>query len=87
MSNMIDSFTSASHAKQGFYGKQLKIIGSCPSSPTTGAELDLIVKVLCGTMRMTIAFLWNRTNTALLLSHSPQCSTNLSPWLYKDPRH
>lgn len=47
MSNMIDSFTSSSHAKQGFYGKQLKVIGSCSSSPSTmGAELDLIIKVL-----------------------------------------
>ncbi|KAF9985794.1 hypothetical protein BGZ65_009878 [Modicella reniformis] len=46
MSNVIDSFTSSPHSKQGFYGKQLKIIGSSPSSPTaTGAELDLVVKI------------------------------------------
>lgn len=46
MSNMIDSFTSSSHAKQGFYGKQLKILGSCSSSPTAiGAELEVIVKI------------------------------------------
>ncbi|KAG0299935.1 hypothetical protein BGZ98_009631 [Dissophora globulifera] len=46
MSNLIDSFASGSHAKQGFYGKQLKIIGSTSAATsTTGAELDLIVKV------------------------------------------
>ncbi|KAF9110236.1 hypothetical protein BGX27_006628 [Mortierella sp. AM989] len=47
MSNLIDSFAlSSSHAKQGFYGKQLKVIGSASSSPSsTGAELDLAVKI------------------------------------------
>ncbi|KAF9431645.1 hypothetical protein BGZ76_011892 [Entomortierella beljakovae] len=46
MSNLIDSFAMSSHAKQGFYGKQLKIIGSASSSPSsTGAELELTIKV------------------------------------------
>ncbi|KAF8940262.1 hypothetical protein BGZ58_007153 [Dissophora ornata] len=46
MSNLIDSFASSSHTKQGFYGKQLKVIGSSSSSPSaTGAELDLTIKI------------------------------------------
>ncbi|KAG0370464.1 hypothetical protein BGZ54_006240 [Gamsiella multidivaricata] len=47
MSNLIDSFTSASHhTKQGCYSKQLKIIGTASTSPSvTGAELDLTVKI------------------------------------------
>ncbi|KAF9986735.1 hypothetical protein BGZ75_001491 [Mortierella antarctica] len=47
MSNLIESFTTT-HSKQGFYGKQLKIIGSSSSSPSisaSGAELELTVKV------------------------------------------
>ncbi|KAF9900109.1 hypothetical protein BX616_002687 [Lobosporangium transversale] len=46
MSNLIESFTSTPHPKQGFYGKQLKIIGSTSSSVSaTGAELDIAVKI------------------------------------------
>ncbi|KAG0075598.1 hypothetical protein BGZ90_009696 [Linnemannia elongata] len=54
MSSLIDSFASSSHSKQGFYGKQLKIIGTvnpCSSSSSTtatsptGSELDVTVKV------------------------------------------
>ncbi|KAG0261875.1 hypothetical protein BG011_000572 [Mortierella polycephala] len=50
MSNLIDTFTTSSHTKQGFYGKQLQIIGSTtfppsPSSSSPGAELDLTVKI------------------------------------------
>ncbi|KAF9356718.1 hypothetical protein BGX26_004874 [Mortierella sp. AD094] len=46
MSNLIDSFALSSHAKNGFYGKQLKVIGSASSSPSsTGAELDLAIKI------------------------------------------
>ncbi|KAG0201289.1 hypothetical protein BGX28_005841 [Mortierella sp. GBA30] len=41
MSNMIESFKTT-HSKQGFYGKQLKIIGS---SSASGAELELTVKI------------------------------------------
>ncbi|KAG0349090.1 hypothetical protein BG004_001915 [Podila humilis] len=50
MSNIIDTFTST-QSKQGFYGKQLKILGktTTPSSAspitTSGADLDIIVKV------------------------------------------
>ncbi|KAF9564005.1 hypothetical protein EC968_004650 [Mortierella alpina] len=46
MSNLIESFTT-SHSRQGFYGKQLKIIGSSTSSTSvvaSGAELELTVK-------------------------------------------
>lgn len=55
MSSLIDSFASSSHSKQGFYGKQLKIIGTvnpCSSSSSstatspTGSELDVTVKVI-----------------------------------------
>jgi hypothetical protein len=74
MSNVIDSFTSSSHAKQGFYGKQLKVIGTCPSSPSTmGAELDLIIKVL----RNDGCPVRNRTNT---LPHSSQFASSF--WLF-----
>ncbi|KAF9200608.1 hypothetical protein BGZ49_009149 [Haplosporangium sp. Z 27] len=46
MNNVLDSFALSSHARQGFYGKQLKIIGSAPSSPSsTGAELDIVIKI------------------------------------------
>ncbi|KAF9397052.1 hypothetical protein BGX21_009329, partial [Mortierella sp. AD011] len=46
MSNLIDSFALSSHAKHGFYGKQLKVTGSVSSSPSsTGAELDLAIKI------------------------------------------
>ncbi|KAF9092200.1 hypothetical protein BGX29_010573 [Mortierella sp. GBA35] len=52
MSSLIDSFASSSHSKQGFYGKQLKIIGtvnpwssSPSSSSSTGSELEVTVKV------------------------------------------
>ncbi|KAF9907904.1 hypothetical protein EC991_010417 [Linnemannia zychae] len=52
MSSLIDSFASSTHSKQGFYGKQLKIIGtanpwpSTSSTPSaTGSELDVTVKV------------------------------------------
>jgi hypothetical protein len=55
MSNLIDSFASSSHPKQGFYGKQLKIIGTVNplssssfttnTTPSTGSELDVTVKV------------------------------------------
>ncbi|KAF9288636.1 hypothetical protein BGZ68_010849 [Mortierella alpina] len=47
MSNLIESFTTT-HSKQGFYGKQLKIIGSSSSTPSvsaSGAELELTVKI------------------------------------------
>ncbi|KAG0033693.1 hypothetical protein BGZ81_007691 [Podila clonocystis] len=47
MSNIIDTFTST-QSKQGFYGKQLKIIGVTAPSPTytgaSGADLDITVK-------------------------------------------
>lgn len=50
MSNIIDTFTSA-QSKQGFYGKQLKIIGITAPSPTyagaSGADLEITVKVRC----------------------------------------
>lgn len=55
MSSLIDSFASSSHSKQGFYGKQLKIIGtvnpwssssSTTTTSSTGSELDVTVKVL-----------------------------------------
>ncbi|KAF9934798.1 hypothetical protein FBU30_000092 [Linnemannia zychae] len=52
MSNLLDSFSSSSHSKQGFYGKQLKIIGTMNSSSSstssilsTGSELDITVKI------------------------------------------
>ncbi|KAF9123440.1 hypothetical protein BGW39_008971 [Mortierella sp. 14UC] len=52
MSSLIDSFASSTHSKQGFYGKQLKIIGTAnpwsstsSTSPATGSELDVTVKV------------------------------------------
>ncbi|KAF9295021.1 hypothetical protein BGZ74_011008, partial [Mortierella antarctica] len=48
MSNIIDTFTST-QSKQGFYGKQLKIIGATAPSPTysgaSGADLDITVKL------------------------------------------
>ncbi|KAG0044137.1 hypothetical protein BGZ83_010632 [Gryganskiella cystojenkinii] len=45
LSNLIDSIT-VPQAKQGYYGKQLKIIGSTLSSTaTSGAELDITVKI------------------------------------------
>lgn len=55
MSSLIDSFASSSHSKQGFYGKQLKIIGtvnpwssssSTTTASSTGSELDVTVKVI-----------------------------------------
>ncbi|KAG0372724.1 hypothetical protein BGX24_012658 [Mortierella sp. AD032] len=52
MSSLIDSFASSTHSKQGFYGKQLKIIGTAnpwsstsSTTPATGSELDITVKV------------------------------------------
>ncbi|KAG0100062.1 hypothetical protein BGZ93_004439 [Podila epicladia] len=48
MSNIIDTFAST-QSKQGFYGKQLKIIGVTAPSPTysgtSGADLDITVKL------------------------------------------
>lgn len=48
MSNIIDTFTST-QSKQGFYGKQLKIIGITAPSPTyagaSGADLEITVKL------------------------------------------
>jgi len=45
LSNLIDSIT-VPQAKQGYYGKQLKVIGSTLSpTASSGAELDITVKV------------------------------------------
>ncbi|KAI1304276.1 hypothetical protein EDD11_005230 [Mortierella claussenii] len=61
MSNLIDSFTSGSHMKQGFYGKQLKIVGSTTTSASaTGVELDLTVKV-CELVMMKLIKATTRT--------------------------
>lgn len=50
MSNIIDTFTTT-QSKQGFYGKQLMIIGVTAPSPTyagvSGADLEITVKVRC----------------------------------------
>ncbi|KAF8934286.1 hypothetical protein BGZ52_005161 [Haplosporangium bisporale] len=86
MSNIIDTFTST-QSKQGFYGKQLKIIGITAPSPTyagaSGADLEITVKTGSPTTHVAVlanalSFVTNKAGDYLvkLVIHVPLTTTS-----------